>query len=42
MELDDAVHVALLTLRESFEGEMTGTYSFTHSFTYLLTRSFRV
>jgi len=23
MELDDAVHVALLTLRESFEGEMT-------------------
>ena len=23
MELDDAVHVALLTLRESYEGEMT-------------------
>jgi 20S proteasome subunit alpha 2 len=23
MELDDAVHVALLTQRESFEGEMT-------------------
>ncbi len=23
MELDDAVHIALLTLRESFEGEMT-------------------
>jgi 20S proteasome subunit alpha 2 len=23
IELDDAVHVALLTLRESFEGEMT-------------------
>jgi 20S proteasome subunit alpha 2 len=23
MELDDAIHVALLTLRESFEGEMT-------------------
>ena len=22
MELDDAVHIALLTLRESFEGEM--------------------
>ncbi len=40
MELDDAVHVALLTLRESFEGEMTGsslTYSLTHSLTYPLT-----
>ncbi len=23
MELDDAIHVALLTLRESYEGEMT-------------------
>ena len=23
MELDDAVHIALLTLRESYEGEMT-------------------
>ena len=23
MELDDAVHVALLTMRESYEGEMT-------------------
>jgi 20S proteasome subunit alpha 2 len=23
IELDDAIHVALLTLRESFEGEMT-------------------
>lgn len=23
MELDDAVHTALLTLREGFEGEMT-------------------
>jgi len=23
MELDDAVHIALLTMRESFEGEMT-------------------
>jgi 20S proteasome subunit alpha 2 len=22
MELDDAIHIALLTLRESFEGEM--------------------
>ncbi len=25
MELDDAVHTALLTLREGFEGEMTST-----------------
>ena len=23
MELDDAVHIALLTMRESYEGEMT-------------------
>lgn len=23
MELDDAIHIALLTLRESYEGEMT-------------------
>lgn len=23
MELDDAIHIALMTLRESFEGEMT-------------------
>ena len=40
MELDDAVHVALLTLRESFEGEMTGsllTHSLIHSFTHSLT-----
>ena len=26
MELDDAVHIALLTMRESYEGEMTKVY----------------
>jgi 20S proteasome subunit alpha 2 len=25
MELEDAIHTALLTLREGFEGEMTST-----------------
>ena len=39
MELDDAVHVALLTLRESFEGEMTGSHLYTHSLTQSFTHS---